>query len=527
MNTVPAMAAGLGLFFVGIRLIAANLQQIAGGPVRKLLARAFEHPLSASLGGLLSGALTQSTSAATFVATSLVSAGVLAMPAAVSMLAAANVGTSALVLLAAIDIKGVVFYLLALSGWAFFVGLDQAERHRHLVFSGLGLGLLLLGLSMIKSSAIGLEADPWVRDFVEFAAAYPAAGFLAAFVVAVAAQSASIVAVLALPLVNQGLIGFDQSLMLTYGANVGSGFAVLMLASGLEGAARQLALCQALMRSAAAAVLVLLFVGERSFQIPLVAAGLETLATDPALRTSLAFLMFQLLLAVLAALLQAPLLRVTARLSPPAPGDHLFKPAYLYDEAVEDPASALVLAEREFRALVAQLPDYLDGIRPPEEIRGPPVDVGRRVLANAAVGREMQAFLGALLSENPRPAEMRQVFEVKERALGLVALQQTLAEFARDLSGVPRAEWPDFALHLVEGLHAILLVAEESHDPGSLQVLHEMTGERGNLMDRVRGELLGGASSLAGREALLSATLRFERILWLLRQVLPLPPSLH
>jgi hypothetical protein len=45
-------------------------------------------------------------------------------------------------------------------------------------------------------------------------------------------------------------------------------------------------------------------------------------------------------------------------------------------------------------------------------------------------------------------------------------------------------------------------------------------------MDRVRGELMSGASSLAGREALLSATLRFERILWLLRQVLPLRPGL-
>jgi hypothetical protein len=74
----------------------------------------------------------------------------------------------------------------------------------------------------------------------------------------------------------------------------------------------------------------------------------------------------------------------------------------------------------------------------------------------------------------------------------------------------------------VEGLHAILLFAEEARDAESLRLLHEMTGERGSLMDRVRRELTSGASSLAGREALLSATLRFERILWLLRQVLPL-----
>jgi hypothetical protein len=46
-----------------------------------------------------------------------------------------------------------------------------------------------------------------------------------------------------------------------------------------------------------------------------------------------------------------------------------------------------------------------------------------------------------------------------------------------------------------------------------------MTEERGALMERVRKDLLGGAQSLAGRESLLSATLLFERLLWLLRRV--------
>jgi hypothetical protein len=46
-----------------------------------------------------------------------------------------------------------------------------------------------------------------------------------------------------------------------------------------------------------------------------------------------------------------------------------------------------------------------------------------------------------------------------------------------------------------------------------------MTGERGALMERVRKELLGGAQNLSGREALLSATLLFERLLWLLRRL--------
>lgn len=521
MNLLPTLAAGMGLFFVGIRLISGNLQQLAGGPIRKLLARALEHPASATIGGLLSGGLTQSTSAATFVATSLVSAGVLALPAAFTMLAAANVGTSVLVLLAAIDLRSVVFYMLAASGAAFFMGLDQAERHRHLVHASLGLGLLLLGLSMIKSSAVELHAEPWIREFVEFAGTHPAAGFLSAFVIAVATQSASVVSVLALPLVQEQLISFDQSLMMIYGANAGSGFAVLMLASGLEGAARQLALCQALLRAITAAVLILLFATEAVLHLPLVSTLLKQCSTEPAILTSYAYLLFQVVLAALAAAVRAPLLRFAASLSPRTPGDHLLRPTYLYDEATADPASALLLAEREFRDLVAQLPDYLDSLRPEEERRGPTVDVEQRLRANAGVTQELQAFLGAILAESPRPEASQIVFEAKERAISLAALQQTLAEFTRDLASVPRTQLPGFATHLVEGLHAILLVAEDARDAESLHLLHEMTGERGSLMDRVRRELMSGATSLVGREALLSATLKFERILWLLRQVMP------
>jgi hypothetical protein len=56
-------------------------------------------------------------------------------------------------------------------------------------------------------------------------------------------------------------------------------------------------------------------------------------------------------------------------------------------------------------------------------------------------------------------------------------------------------------------------------DPDAIQMLQILTEERGSLMDEVRKELLGGAQSLAGREALVSATLLFERLLWMLRRL--------
>jgi hypothetical protein len=101
-------------------------------------------------------------------------------------------------------------------------------------------------------------------------------------------------------------------------------------------------------------------------------------------------------------------------------------------------------------------------------------------------------------------------------------------QFASDLIVVPVDERPAFAEHMVEGLHAILMVAAEaaSDESGSAQeMLYILTEERSALMERVREELLGGSTNIAGREALLSATLTFERIIWLLRR--SSPPSDH
>ena len=529
MNTASSAAAGLGLFFVGMRLVGSHLQQLASGRIRSLLASTFDRPLVAPLAGFLSGALTQSTSASTFIATGLVSAGSLGLAAALAMLAAANVGTSVLVLLAAVDLRTLVLYMLAATGCAFFAGLDQAERSRHAVLAVLGLGLLLFGLSLLKASVAELRGDPWVREFVEFAASNAAVGLLAGFIIAVAVQSSSIVTVLALPLVNEGLLTFDQTIMMIYGANVGSGFAILLLASGLEGASRQLALCQALLRVLAATVLVPLFLLEQSADLPLVLAGLRQLADSPMTQSGLAYLLFQLVVATMAAVLSKPLLGLTGRLSPASTEQLLMQPAYLFDEAVEDPATALSLAQLEHARLVGFLPDFLDDLRPPEERAPTALPLAQRSAASAAVAKDIEDFLGSMVRTNPEMTQIQQVFDARSRVLALQTLQAALQDFTTQLVEVPAAERPPFADHMVEGLHAILMVAADvarDANPDDLDMLHVLTGERSAMMDRVRQELLGGGASIAGREALLSATLLFERILWMLRRLSPVESNM-
>jgi phosphate:Na+ symporter len=523
MNSTGITAwAGLGLFFIGMRVLSAHVRQLGGSRFHAVLVRALGRPIAPQMVGLMFGAVTQSTGAATFVTSGLVASGALSMARALPMLAWANLGTSALVLLAAVNIQSMVLILLGLVGLWFFLGLDQSDRFRHLVFGLLGLGLLLLGLTMLKGSVAALASNHWMQEFVQFSGSGVAIALVSGFVIAVAVQSSSIVTVLALPLVQQGLLSLDQTVLLVYGASVGSGFSVLLLASGMEGPSRQLSLCQAVLRTLTAVLLMPLYFIERDAGVPLVMGLLRTVSDSPATQCAIAYLLFQLILVMTSWVSASGLLRLSERLAPPSLQEALVKPRFLIEEAIGDPVSALALVKLEHGHLVRLLPDFLDELRPLEERSAQSVPLRLRALASESIADEIDRFLSATVRATPDMNDIEEVFAARSRLQMLVPLQSALNEFATELLAVPEAQRPVFAANMVEGLHAVLSVAADTADDDSelaAELLFSLTGERSALMERVRSELLGGSSSMEGRESLLSATLVFERIIWLLRRL--------
>lgn len=119
MEIVGTLFAGLGLFFTGVKLISSNLKEMSGGAFRRLIARITRHPISAGLVGTLGGALTQSTNAMTFIVISLVTSGMVTLSKAVPVVVWANLGTSALVMLATLDMHVMILLLLGITGVGF------------------------------------------------------------------------------------------------------------------------------------------------------------------------------------------------------------------------------------------------------------------------------------------------------------------------------------------------------------------------------------------------------------------------
>ena len=76
-STLAALLTGLGLFFVGVRALSANLVPLAGRRARAAFAGALRGPLGTAASGILAGLLTQSSTAVSWIILGFVRAGVL------------------------------------------------------------------------------------------------------------------------------------------------------------------------------------------------------------------------------------------------------------------------------------------------------------------------------------------------------------------------------------------------------------------------------------------------------------------
>lgn len=518
----PALTSwtGFGFLFIGIRLIGLHVQPLIGGRIHQFIARSMAHPILPRAAGLISGSLTSSASAVVFVSAGLISAGAAQLAQTLPLLAWANVGTASLVLLASLDLRALALTLVGGVGLSFLMGADSRSAARHALFALLGIALLMLGLSMIKDGALALRADPLAREFFTFAGSDPAVGYLVGLILSIVLQSSSVVSVMTLPLLQAGLLDFPSVVPLIYGACLGSGLSVVLLAGPNPGPAQQLALCQAGLRLIASAVMMALWMIEQGLSVPLVVAGVSSLSPLDPLRAGLLFLLFQLVLLASSRTARNLLVRMALKLSPVPAVTEASQPKHLFEEGMQDPRTALELSQLETNRLVACLPQFLDDVREDDDGGETRLPLAERRAASQALAEHIERFIAGALALNTEEHATEAFFRQRAKIAALKQLQGSLVEFTACIAAVPEPDRPTLARVMVEGLHAILSTAAEAlvgSDEFSTMLLDGLTQERSELMDTVRSTLLDSAGSLSHRESLLTASMAFERALWQLR----------
>jgi phosphate:Na+ symporter len=520
--TIAPFFAGLGLLFCGVHFIAANITPLVGRRFRAVLMRVADRPWLAAIMGILAGAITQSTTAVTFVAIGLVAGGILDKRRAILVPAWSNVGTAVLVILVVIDLRIAASYVVLIAGFAVYFGIVRSDRMRHMVNTLLGAGLLFLGLEMLKSGAAPMR-DMLVADgILQYAAGSPLLLFGFGTGLTFLCQSSTVASALAVAAVNIGLVDFSAACLLVYGANLGSVGNHYLLATSLNGEPRQITLMLVAQKLGGFLGILALLAAGAIVGRPLIDEAASAFATAAGAKVAWVFLYFQIAGALVCTLAFTPLLALFERLAPPTRLQEMSRPVFLIDEALVEPGFATDLVGKEERRLLGFLPTMLDGIRADGGKPDAPPDVVEAAGRN--VSRAMAHYLESILGSEVEGGDRERVIRLQHRTSNLAALFEALGNFVK-ISDAAR-QWPSsgrVAGQMVEALHALLSAlvdAAESDDPDDRELVLALLGHRDELMERIRQRVLREDPAMppAAQEALFTATMLFERIVWLARQ---------
>ena len=245
------LLGSLALLIYGMKTMSDALQKLAGPSLRHILARMTGNRLSGMLTGTMVTCAVQSSSATTVMTVSFVSAGLLTLAQAISVIMGANIGTT---LTAWIMSLGYNIDLTVIVFPAFLIGMVLIYKKRHRVAGDLLFGLAFLFWSLVMLSSVGREMDlAHNADVVSFFASFDTGSYLtilaflaAGTIITCVVQSSAAVMAITILLCSTGVLPIYMGIALVMGENIGTTATANLAALGAGTEARRAALAHLL-----------------------------------------------------------------------------------------------------------------------------------------------------------------------------------------------------------------------------------------------------------------------------------------
>ena len=241
------LLGSLALLIYGMKTMSDALQKMAGPSLRHVLARMTGNRLSGMLTGMMVTCAVQSSSATTVMTVSFVSAGLLTLAQAISVIMGANIGTT---LTAWIMSLGYNLDLTVIVFPAFLIGMVLIYKKRHRVAGDFLFGLAFLFWSLVMLSSVGRDMDlAHNADVVSFFASFDTGSYLtiliflaAGTVITCVVQSSAAVMAITILLCSTGVLPIYMGIALVMGENIGTTATANLAALGAGTEARRAAL---------------------------------------------------------------------------------------------------------------------------------------------------------------------------------------------------------------------------------------------------------------------------------------------
>lgn len=509
--------AGLGFFLSGLSILSDASREQASKKLISSIDFISKNYYGQALFGMIIGSITQSTSASTFICMGLVNAGVLRFERALTMVAWASVGGSVLVFLTAVDVGLLGLYLLATFAIARLLSLQDSDKIKGFLTIFFALGLVFVGLGMVKHSAHVLEESYWVKEFVEFAAEISPISFILGLFFTIIVQSASIITVVAITFVFVGVIPYDAAMLIMFGANVGSGVSLLLLTANLEGVQKQIVLYQLFARLCGVLIVMPCF-----FIYQVYAPIYPDISSNPemiALSISLMYLILQIVGAASVSIWQPRVIQCLEKLSPKSEEATLSQPQFIYSESLSDPYIAMQLIRREQDRVIFALTLYLSPFRKMKEMAIP---ISALHTANNKLLESIEEFI-EMVTYCKLGEGIAQLIDTQSRQEAITSITKSLYAFSNGFE-VDNSNQTSIQTSMVESLHMLFsLLKDECEDSSMIPLLVELTSEKSSIMDAIRDSLVSdSALSVKVKKDLFMSTRHFEKIIWRISQIVAL-----
>lgn len=247
IKIVFGLLGGLAMFLYGMNSMSDALQKAAGEKMKRILGFLTKNPLMGAVAGALVTAVLQSSSATTVMVIGFVSAGLMSLPQAISVIFGANIGTTMTAQLMAFKISNYIYPIIFIGFIMNFVFKKEKIRNVGMVIFSFGLlfeGIEVMGgvMKPLASSAIFVELMGKVSEI-------PVLGVVLGAVMTLVVQSSSATIAVLQNFASQpgpdgihSVIGLAGAIPILFGDNIGTTITALLASIGQSKNAKRTAI---------------------------------------------------------------------------------------------------------------------------------------------------------------------------------------------------------------------------------------------------------------------------------------------
>ena len=352
MQIVFGLLGGLAVFIYGMNLMSESLQKAAGEKMKSILALLTKNRIMGVIAGALVTAVLQSSSATTVMAIGFVSAGLMSLPQAISIIFGANIGTTMTAQIIAFKITDYIYAFIFIGFILTFV--CKSERIKSIGQTIFAFGLLFLGIETMGDVMKPLASSPVFTDLIGKVSGIPVLGLLLGTAMTLVVQSSSAtIAVLQNFAAQPGadgvtsILGLVGAIPILLGDNIGTTITALLASLGQSRDAKRTAIPHTIFNLSGSLVFIW-FVKPYAALIQAISPkGPEVEVISRQIAN--AHTLFNLTMTVVWVCLLGLMVKIVMRLIPDAKDAKVnpLQPAFLDKKVIGQPTAALKLVAKE------------------------------------------------------------------------------------------------------------------------------------------------------------------------------------